>query len=83
MQKCNFTFAKKRPDVCVNYNEHITDVLEQLKRNYEILKDMGRFHAYREAISRIKGHPSRITSVEELRGHYKIGPKILKKVFHT
>lgn len=77
-QKGKFQFAKDMQSV--NHNEHITSVLETLMRNYEMLKDKGRYFAYRDAVLRIKNHPERIYCVEQVRGQYRFGEKMLKKI---
>ena len=75
-QKDKFEFAHQTKKV--NNNEHLTSVLEKLMKNYEILKDKGRFFAYRD--TRLKAYPTRITSAEELRGKFRFGEKMLRKI---
>lgn len=77
-QKGKFQFAKEAPTE--NLNEHITSVLEKLMQNYEMLKDRGRYFAYRDAVLRIKSHPERIYCTEQVRGMYRFGEKMLKKI---
>lgn len=77
-QKGKFQFTKDAP--ISNQNEHITSVLEKLMQNYEMLKDRGRYFAYRDAVLRLKSHPERIYCVEQVRGMYRFGDKMLKKI---
>ena len=77
-QKGKFQFTKDAP--AANQNDHITSVLEKLMQNYEMLKDRGRYFAYRDAVLRLKAHPDRIYCVEQVRGMYRFGEKMLKKI---
>ena len=63
-----------------NLNQHITSVFEELMRNYEVLRDKGRFFAYRDAVLRLKAHPEKVTSAEQVRGMYRFGEKTIGKI---
>lgn len=78
-KKSNFHFAQA-PGEIINHNEHITSVLEQLMNNYELLRDRGRYLAYREAVIRLKAYPQKITDAYQLKGVYKFGTKMLRKI---
>ena len=72
-----FQFAQ---ETAVDNNEHITKVLEDLQKNYEVLKDTGRSIAYRSAIACLKAHPETITSPKQVKNLARIGSKIKKKI---
>lgn len=76
--KRHFQFATRLPQA--NLNEHITSVLEELMKNYAVLRDKGRLFAYRDAVLRLKAHPEKVTSAEQVRGMYRFGGKIIGKI---
>jgi DNA polymerase lambda len=78
-KKHHFQFAQN-PREITNHNDHITSVLEELMNNYDLLRDKGRYLAYREAVIRLKSYPTKITDSNQLKGVYKFGQKMLRKI---
>ncbi|CAG9334431.1 unnamed protein product [Blepharisma stoltei] len=77
LSKFKFYTGKQSID---NKNDHIIQMLEELKNNYTILKDKGRIIGYQKAISAIRSFPEKITSIEQLKGVNQIGKQTLQKI---
>lgn len=73
-----FSFAMDSNDL--NKNDDIAKVFEFLEECYKLLEDRGRHFSYREAVARLHSLPFKVTCVEQLKGQYKFGTKLLKKI---
>ncbi|GAB1607669.1 DNA polymerase lambda-like [Argonauta hians] len=65
----------------VNYNQHITDTLQEMIKTYKSTNDKWRVYSYQKAIGILKREPKEITSWEEARNLRGIGDSLADKIW--
>lgn len=73
-------FACQAYSTNANLNPEITSELEKVMKTYENIRDKGRVHGYRRAITALKTHPKKIQNGKDIDEVIGVGPKINAKI---